>query len=124
MPLWLYAQTIGRKTPVDTSWKKAETLPWQLVEAVPLSYAKSTHEMSTSDDPFNSDGAMVRKNRWRGKAVQVVKTYAAKGWQIEQPRNNRVHVMSTTPTQCKAGGVVTFAAAMRKDLLELAMLNY
>eukprot|EP00873_Tetraselmis_striata_P016377 jgi/Tetstr1/436641/TSEL_025437.t1 len=122
MPLWLYAQTKGGKKPVDTSWEKCLTLPWKLVEAVPLSYAKAIHDASGSREVFNEDGTMVRK-KWYGKSVQVVKTYAQTGWQISQPRNNCVHVMSTTPAQRKPGGVVKFNAATKKDLLELGMLN-
>eukprot|EP00873_Tetraselmis_striata_P021216 jgi/Tetstr1/441480/TSEL_003123.t1 len=122
MPLWLYAQTKGGKKPVDTSWEKCLTLPWKLVEAVPLSYAKAIHDASGSREVFNEDGTMVRK-KWYGKSVQVVKTYAHTGWQISQPRNNCVHVMSTTPAQRKPGGVVKFNAATKKDLLELGMLN-
>eukprot|EP00873_Tetraselmis_striata_P006435 jgi/Tetstr1/426699/TSEL_016969.t1 len=122
MPLWLYAQTKGGKKPIDTSWEKCLTLPWKLVEAVPLSYAKAIHDASGSREVFNEDGTMVRK-KWYGKSVQVVKTYAQTGWQISQPRNNCVHVMSTTPAQRKPGGVVKFNAATKKDLLELGMLN-
>eukprot|EP00873_Tetraselmis_striata_P027868 jgi/Tetstr1/448132/TSEL_035425.t1 len=122
MPLWLYAQTKGGKKPVDTSWEKCLTLPWKLVEAVPLSYAKAIHDASGSREVFNEDGTMVRK-KWYGKSVQVVKTYAQTGWQISQPRNNCVHVTSTTPAQRKPGGVVKFNAATKKDLLELGMLN-
>eukprot|EP00873_Tetraselmis_striata_P011655 jgi/Tetstr1/431919/TSEL_021408.t1 len=122
MPLWLYAQTKGGKKPVDTSWENCLTLPWKLVEAVPLSYAKAIHDASGSREVFNEDGTMVRK-KWYGKSVQVVKTYAQTGWQISQPRNNCVHVMSTTPAQRKPGGVVKFNAATKKDLLELGMLN-
>eukprot|EP00873_Tetraselmis_striata_P045794 jgi/Tetstr1/466058/TSEL_010645.t1 len=122
MPLWLYAQKKGGKKPVDTSWEKCLTLPWKLVEAVPLSYAKAIHDASGSREVFNEDGTMVRK-KWYGKSVQVVKTYAQTAWQISQPRNNCVHVMSTTPAQRKPGGVVKFNAATKKDLLELGMLN-
>eukprot|EP00873_Tetraselmis_striata_P011086 jgi/Tetstr1/431350/TSEL_021041.t1 len=122
MPLWLYALTKGGKKPVDTSWEKCLTLPWKLVEAVPLSYAKAIHDASGSREVFNEDGTMVRK-KWYGKSVQVVKTYAQTGWQISQPRNNCVHVMSTTPAQRKPGGVVKFNVATKKDLLELGMLN-
>eukprot|EP00873_Tetraselmis_striata_P035368 jgi/Tetstr1/455632/TSEL_042443.t1 len=61
MPLWLYAQTKGGKKPVDTSWEKCLTLPWKLVEAVPLSYAKAIHDASGSREVFNEDGTMVRK---------------------------------------------------------------
>eukprot|EP00873_Tetraselmis_striata_P028322 jgi/Tetstr1/448586/TSEL_035835.t1 len=107
MPLWLYAQTKGGKKPVDTSWEKCLTLPWKLVEAVYLSYAKAIHDASGSREVFNEDGTMVRK-KWYGKSVQVVKTYSQTGWQISQPRNNCVHVMSTTPAQRKPGGVVKF----------------
>eukprot|EP00873_Tetraselmis_striata_P039509 jgi/Tetstr1/459773/TSEL_005126.t1 len=114
MPLWLYAQTKGGK--------KCLTLPWKLVEAVPLSYSKAIHDASGSREAFNEDGTMVRK-KWYGKSVQVVKTYAQTGWQISQPRNNCVHVMSTTPAQRKPGGVVKFNADTKKDLLELGMLN-
>eukprot|EP00873_Tetraselmis_striata_P001449 jgi/Tetstr1/421713/TSEL_012651.t1 len=78
MPLWLYAQTKGGKKPVDTSWEKCLTLPWKLVEAVPLSYAKVIHDASGSREAFNEDGTMVRK-KWYGKNVQVVKTYAQTG---------------------------------------------
>eukprot|EP00873_Tetraselmis_striata_P011658 jgi/Tetstr1/431922/TSEL_021411.t1 len=122
MPLWLYAQTKGGKKPVDTNWEKCLTLPWKLVEAVPLSYAKAIHDASGSREVFNEDGTMVRK-KWYGKSVHVVKTYAQTRWQISQPRNNCVHVMSTTPAQRKPGGVVKFNAATKKDLLELGMLN-
>eukprot|EP00873_Tetraselmis_striata_P016897 jgi/Tetstr1/437161/TSEL_025921.t1 len=87
-----------------------------------LSYAKAIHDASGSREVFNEDGTMVRK-KWHGKSVQVVKTYAQTGWQISQPRNNCVHVMSTTPAQRKPGGVVKFNAATKKDLLELGMLN-
>eukprot|EP00873_Tetraselmis_striata_P008677 jgi/Tetstr1/428941/TSEL_018917.t1 len=116
------SDTKGGKKPVDTSWEKCLTLPWKLVEAVPLSYAKAIHDASGSREVFNEDGTMVRK-KWYGKSVQVVKTYAQTGWQISQPRNNCVHVMSTTPAQRKPGGVVKFNAATKKDLLELGMLN-
>eukprot|EP00873_Tetraselmis_striata_P036125 jgi/Tetstr1/456389/TSEL_043123.t1 len=61
MPLWLYAQTKGGKKPVDTSWEKCLTLPWKLVEAVPLSYAMAIHDASGSREVFNEDGTMVRK---------------------------------------------------------------
>eukprot|EP00873_Tetraselmis_striata_P042001 jgi/Tetstr1/462265/TSEL_007283.t1 len=60
MPLWLYAQTKGGKKPVDTSWEKCLTLPWKLVEAVPLSYSKAIHDASGSREAFNEDGTMVR----------------------------------------------------------------
>eukprot|EP00873_Tetraselmis_striata_P015868 jgi/Tetstr1/436132/TSEL_024979.t1 len=116
------SDTKGGKKPVDTSWEKCLTLPWKLVEAVPLSYAKAIHDASGSREVFNEDGTMVRK-KWYGKSVQVVKTYAQTGWQISQPRNNCVHVMSTTPAQRKPGGVAKFNAATKKDLLELGMLN-
>eukprot|EP00873_Tetraselmis_striata_P016757 jgi/Tetstr1/437021/TSEL_025781.t1 len=63
MPLWLYAQTKGGKKPVDTSREKCMTLPWKLVEAVPLSYAKAIHDASGSREVFNEDGTMARK-KW------------------------------------------------------------
>eukprot|EP00873_Tetraselmis_striata_P013766 jgi/Tetstr1/434030/TSEL_023174.t1 len=55
------AETKGGKKPVDTSWEKCLTLPWKLVEAVPLSYAKAIHDASGSREVFNEDGTMVRK---------------------------------------------------------------
>eukprot|EP00873_Tetraselmis_striata_P033544 jgi/Tetstr1/453808/TSEL_040759.t1 len=116
------SDTKGGKKPVDTSWEKCLALPWKLVEAVPLPYPKAIHDASGSRQVFNEDGTMVRK-KWYGKSVQVVKTYAQTGWQISQPRNNCVHVMSTTPAQRKPGAVVKFNAATKKDLLELGMLN-
>eukprot|EP00873_Tetraselmis_striata_P042790 jgi/Tetstr1/463054/TSEL_007991.t1 len=70
MPLWLYAQTKGGKKPVDTSWEKCLTLPWKLVEAVPLSYAKATHDASGSREVFNEDGTMVRK-KWCPQGIQL-----------------------------------------------------
>eukprot|EP00873_Tetraselmis_striata_P041125 jgi/Tetstr1/461389/TSEL_006501.t1 len=72
------SDTKGGKKPVDTSWEKCLTLPWKLVEAVPLSYAKAIHDASGSHEVFNEDGTMVRK-KWYGKSVQVVKTYAQTG---------------------------------------------
>eukprot|EP00873_Tetraselmis_striata_P012646 jgi/Tetstr1/432910/TSEL_022250.t1 len=59
MPLWLYAQAKGGKKPVDTSWEKCLTLPWKLVEAAPLSYAKAIHDASGSREVFNEDGTML-----------------------------------------------------------------
>eukprot|EP00873_Tetraselmis_striata_P015196 jgi/Tetstr1/435460/TSEL_024366.t1 len=59
MHLWLYARTKGGKKPVDTSWEKCLTLPWKLVEGVPLSYAKAIHDASGSREVFNEDGTMV-----------------------------------------------------------------
>eukprot|EP00873_Tetraselmis_striata_P020672 jgi/Tetstr1/440936/TSEL_029205.t1 len=50
--------TKGGKKPVDTSWEKRLTLPWKLVEAVPLSYAKAIHDASGSREVFNEDGTM------------------------------------------------------------------
>eukprot|EP00873_Tetraselmis_striata_P034569 jgi/Tetstr1/454833/TSEL_041713.t1 len=58
------SDTKGGKKPVDTSWEKCLTLPWKLVEAVPLSYAKAIHDASGSREVFNEDGTMVRK-KWR-----------------------------------------------------------
>eukprot|EP00873_Tetraselmis_striata_P023583 jgi/Tetstr1/443847/TSEL_031801.t1 len=58
MPRWLYAQTKGGKKPVHTSWEKCLTLPWKLVEAVPLSYAKAIHDASGSREVFNEDSTM------------------------------------------------------------------
>eukprot|EP00873_Tetraselmis_striata_P022857 jgi/Tetstr1/443121/TSEL_031177.t1 len=55
------SDTKGGKKPVDTSWEKCLTLPWKLVEAVPLSYAKAIHDASGSREVFNEDGTMVRK---------------------------------------------------------------
>eukprot|EP00873_Tetraselmis_striata_P035139 jgi/Tetstr1/455403/TSEL_042235.t1 len=57
------SDTKGGKKPVDTSWEKCLTLPWKLVEAVPLSYAKAIHDASGSREVFNEDGTMVRK-KW------------------------------------------------------------
>eukprot|EP00873_Tetraselmis_striata_P042730 jgi/Tetstr1/462994/TSEL_007933.t1 len=50
----------GGKKPFDTGWEKCPTLPWKLVEAVPLSYAKVIHDSSGSLEVFNEDGTMVR----------------------------------------------------------------
>eukprot|EP00873_Tetraselmis_striata_P036049 jgi/Tetstr1/456313/TSEL_004093.t1 len=58
------SDTKGGKKPVDTSWDKCLTLPWKLVEAVPLSYAKAIHDASGSREVFNEDGTMVRK-KWK-----------------------------------------------------------
>eukprot|EP00873_Tetraselmis_striata_P006493 jgi/Tetstr1/426757/TSEL_001694.t1 len=55
------SDTKGGKKPFDTSWEKCLTLPWKLVEAVPLSYAKAIHDASGSREVFNEDGTMVRK---------------------------------------------------------------
>eukprot|EP00873_Tetraselmis_striata_P038581 jgi/Tetstr1/458845/TSEL_004354.t1 len=52
------SDTKGGKKPVDTSWEKCLTLPWKLVEAVPLSYAKAIHDASGSREVFNEDGTM------------------------------------------------------------------
>eukprot|EP00873_Tetraselmis_striata_P019372 jgi/Tetstr1/439636/TSEL_028058.t1 len=57
------AETKGGKKPVDTSWEKCLTLPWKLVEAVPLSYAKAIHDASGSREVFNEDGTMAKK-KW------------------------------------------------------------
>eukprot|EP00873_Tetraselmis_striata_P004266 jgi/Tetstr1/424530/TSEL_015058.t1 len=61
------SHTKGGKKPVDTSWEKCLTLPWKLVEAVPLSYAKAIHDASGSREVFNEDGTMVRK-KWYGSS--------------------------------------------------------
>eukprot|EP00873_Tetraselmis_striata_P015533 jgi/Tetstr1/435797/TSEL_024686.t1 len=53
------SDTKGGKKPVDTSWEKCLTLPWKLVEAVPLSYAKAIHDASGSREVFNEDGTML-----------------------------------------------------------------
>eukprot|EP00873_Tetraselmis_striata_P015673 jgi/Tetstr1/435937/TSEL_024819.t1 len=55
------SDTKGGKKPVDTSWEKCLALPWKLLEAVPLSYAKAIHVASGSREVFNEDGTMVRK---------------------------------------------------------------
>eukprot|EP00873_Tetraselmis_striata_P001684 jgi/Tetstr1/421948/TSEL_012847.t1 len=52
------SDTKGGKKPVDTSWEKCLALPWKLVEAVPLSYAKAIHDASGSREVFNEDGTM------------------------------------------------------------------
>eukprot|EP00873_Tetraselmis_striata_P014351 jgi/Tetstr1/434615/TSEL_023706.t1 len=75
MPLWLYAQTKGGKKPVDTSWEKLLALPWKLVEAVPLSYAKAIHDASGSREVFNEDGTMVRKKCQPGRAARTNPRY-------------------------------------------------
>eukprot|EP00873_Tetraselmis_striata_P015274 jgi/Tetstr1/435538/TSEL_024442.t1 len=54
------AETKGGKKSVDTSWEKCLTLPWKIVEAIPLSYAKAIHDASGSREVFNEDGTMVR----------------------------------------------------------------
>eukprot|EP00873_Tetraselmis_striata_P000797 jgi/Tetstr1/421061/TSEL_012106.t1 len=62
------SDTKGGKKPVDISLEKCLTLPWKLVEAVPLSYAKAIHDASGSREVFNEDGTMVRKKcccTWR-----------------------------------------------------------
>eukprot|EP00873_Tetraselmis_striata_P025608 jgi/Tetstr1/445872/TSEL_033511.t1 len=46
------------KRPVDTSREKCLALPWKLVKAVPLSYAKAIHDASGSREVFNEDGTM------------------------------------------------------------------
>eukprot|EP00873_Tetraselmis_striata_P036473 jgi/Tetstr1/456737/TSEL_043434.t1 len=63
------SDTKGGKKPVDTSWEKCLTLPWKLVEAVPLSYAKAIHDASGSREVFNEDGTMVRK-KWYAPEVK------------------------------------------------------
>eukprot|EP00873_Tetraselmis_striata_P029772 jgi/Tetstr1/450036/TSEL_037083.t1 len=55
------SDTKGGKKPVDTSWEKCLTLPWKLIEAVLLSYAKAIHDASGSREVFNEDGTMVKK---------------------------------------------------------------
>eukprot|EP00873_Tetraselmis_striata_P035493 jgi/Tetstr1/455757/TSEL_042556.t1 len=56
------SDTKGGKKPVDTSWEKCLALPWKLVEAVHLSYAKAIHDaLAGSREVFNEDGTMVRK---------------------------------------------------------------
>eukprot|EP00873_Tetraselmis_striata_P023106 jgi/Tetstr1/443370/TSEL_031385.t1 len=57
------SDTKGGKKPVDTSWEKCLTLPWKLVEAVPLSYAKAIHDASGSREVFNEDGTMAIAGR-------------------------------------------------------------
>eukprot|EP00873_Tetraselmis_striata_P033624 jgi/Tetstr1/453888/TSEL_040808.t1 len=58
------SDTKGGKKPVDTSWEKCLTLPWKLVEAVPLSYAKAIHDASGSREVFNEDGTMCGMRAW------------------------------------------------------------
>eukprot|EP00873_Tetraselmis_striata_P000881 jgi/Tetstr1/421145/TSEL_012188.t1 len=60
-------KTKGGKKPVDTSWEKCLTLPWKLLEAVPLSYAKAIHDASGSREVFNEDGTMVKKKWYAGE---------------------------------------------------------
>eukprot|EP00873_Tetraselmis_striata_P035152 jgi/Tetstr1/455416/TSEL_042248.t1 len=66
------SDTKGGKKPLDTSWEKCLTLPWKLVEAVPLSYAKAIHDASGSREVFNEDGTMVRK-KWYVSLVRAAR---------------------------------------------------
>eukprot|EP00873_Tetraselmis_striata_P001936 jgi/Tetstr1/422200/TSEL_013052.t1 len=71
------SDTKGGKKPVDTSWEKCLTLPWKLVEAVPLSYAKAIHDASGSREVFNEDGTMVRKKWLQQRKVRSSASAAA-----------------------------------------------
>eukprot|EP00873_Tetraselmis_striata_P040909 jgi/Tetstr1/461173/TSEL_006310.t1 len=73
------SDTKGGKKPADTSWEKCLTLPWKLVEAVPLSYAKAIHDASGSREVFiNEDDTTVGKNLYaQRKPDGVVKFNAA-----------------------------------------------
>eukprot|EP00873_Tetraselmis_striata_P014135 jgi/Tetstr1/434399/TSEL_023500.t1 len=98
------SDTKGGKKPIDTSWEKCLALPWKLVEAVPLSYAKAIHDASGSREVFNEDGPMVRKKCRAGQASHGTSLRAG-----AEPAVSRLAAaasafnLSAAPTRCEAG---------------------
>eukprot|EP00873_Tetraselmis_striata_P041582 jgi/Tetstr1/461846/TSEL_006925.t1 len=87
------SDTKGGKKPVDTSWDKCLTLPWKLVEVVPLSYAKTIHDASGSREVFNEDGTMLdaRKSSTQmvGKPLQDIDTTILQHAKFNESRYGR-----------------------------------
>eukprot|EP00873_Tetraselmis_striata_P006281 jgi/Tetstr1/426545/TSEL_016843.t1 len=75
------------KKPVDTSWEKCLTLPWKLVEAVLLSYAKAIHDASRSREVFNEDGTIVRKKWSNVQCLEILFVIMPQEWITEHERH-------------------------------------
>eukprot|EP00873_Tetraselmis_striata_P036446 jgi/Tetstr1/456710/TSEL_043410.t1 len=102
------SDTKGGKKPVDTSWEKCLTLPWKLVEAVPLSYAKAIHDASGSREVFNEDGTMVRKKcHHRSEACRLSDTCRQSS---EEPHTVSTMVYTKSDGAPSAAGVAAMAA--------------
>eukprot|EP00873_Tetraselmis_striata_P027805 jgi/Tetstr1/448069/TSEL_035368.t1 len=96
------SDTKGGKKPVDTSWEKCLTLPWKLVEAVPLSYAKAIHDASGSREVFNEDGTMVRKKcAWSTANMEIKEGF--RNGSNQQPQ----HLLKSGKVMLSRAGQVT-----------------
>ena len=121
IPLWLHKESHPE---VDTSWEAVVGLPWKLIDAYPLEYAKRLHEADPNSGPFNPSRT-YKKDEYHGVRRKVFKCKRRDGGFLQrQPRSRAMYVMTTTrASERRFEGTMRFDDSSLLALRELATVS-